>query len=140
MFFYWCILFKNSFSYIAANLGGILQAALSINGMLGGPTFAIFLLAYFNPWSEWIGLLSGYFFGLALSVWCYIGSTQYPPLPEFTKRLDTEISGCQGYPGSLIKGSFLVRMKFAVGANTKLENAPTLNILQLRIFSIRNFI
>lgn len=86
------------FSYIAANLGGILQAALSINGMLGGPTFAIFLLAYFNPWSEPIGVVVGYITGIAIAVWCYIGSTVYPPLPQFTKVLPTEVVGCEGKP------------------------------------------
>ena len=84
------------FSYVAANLGGILQAALSINGMLGGPTFGLFLLAFFNPWSESIGAIVGYIVGIATGVWCYIGSKTYPPLPEFTKALPTEIIGCEG--------------------------------------------
>lgn len=84
------------FSYVAANLGGVLQAALSINGMLGGPTFAMFILAYFNPWSESIGVITGYIAGISMGVWCYIGSTNYPPLPEFTKALSTEIIGCEG--------------------------------------------
>ena len=55
--------FLFSSRYVSASFGGILQASLSINGMLGGPPFALFLLAYFNPWSESIGLVSGYISG-----------------------------------------------------------------------------
>ena len=84
------------FSYVAANLGGILQAAMSINGMLGGPTTGMFLLAFFNPWSESIGVAIGYIVGIGMGVWCYIGSTVYPPYPEFIKELPTQIIGCQG--------------------------------------------
>ena len=76
--------------------GGILQAALSINGMLGGPTFAIFLLAFFNPWCESIGIWVGYLTGIGIGVWCYLGSTIYPVLPKYVKELPTEIVGCSG--------------------------------------------
>ena len=74
----------------------MLQAAFAIGGMLGGPVFAIFLMAFFNPWSEAIGVFVGYAVGNAIAIWCYIGSTQYPQLPKFTKALPTEISGCIG--------------------------------------------
>jgi len=46
--------------------------------MLGGPTLAVFLQAFFNPWSEAIGAIVGYVAGMGVSVWCYIGSTYYP--------------------------------------------------------------
>jgi len=85
-----------AFSYIAANLGGILQAALSINGMLGGPTLGMFLIAIFNPFIEKIGVIIGYLSGIAIAAWCYVGSTSYPPLRKFTKILPTIISGCEG--------------------------------------------
>ena len=74
----------------------MLQAAISITGMLGGPVFAIFVMAFFNPWSESIGVYVGYAVGNAMAIWCFIGSTNYPPLPKFTKILPTEISGCIG--------------------------------------------
>ena len=74
----------------------MLQAALSITGMLGGPLFAIFLMGFFNPWSEATGVFAGYVIGNVVSITCYLGSTKYAPLPEFTKPLASEISGCKG--------------------------------------------
>jgi len=74
----------------------MLQASLSITGILGGPVFAIFLLAFFNPWSETIGVFVGFILGNVIAWWCYIGSTIYPPLPEFTKALPTQTVGCKG--------------------------------------------
>jgi len=95
-----CLLFGLcciGFAYIAANLGGsMLQASVSIISIIAGPTFAIFLLAFFNPWSEAIGVFVGFGVGNAAALWFYIGSTQYPSLPQFTKLLPSEIIGCKG--------------------------------------------
>ena len=52
----------------------MLQVALSVTGILAGPVMAIFLLAFFNPWSETIGIFVGFILGNAAAVWCYIGS------------------------------------------------------------------
>ena len=86
----------SGFAYIASKLGGILQAATAINSMFGGPTFAVFILGFFFPWTEPIGVSIGYILGLANGIWVYLGSTQYPPYPEFTNELHTEIVGCKG--------------------------------------------
>ena len=48
-----------AFSYMAANLDGLFQSALSLSGLLSGPVFAIFLLGFFNPWAEAIGVIIG---------------------------------------------------------------------------------
>ena len=66
---------------------GILQAALSINGMLGGPTLAIFFMgALMPPVNKW-GAHIGWFVGASLAVWTYIGSQIYPPSGEQTRVL-----------------------------------------------------
>ena len=74
----------------------MLQACLSITGMLGGPLFAIFLMGFFNPWSEATGVFVGYVAGNVVSITCYIVSTINAPLPKYTKPLASEISGCKG--------------------------------------------
>ena len=75
-------------TYMVESLGdGILQAALSINGMLGGPTLAIFFMgALMPPVNKW-GAHIGWFFGASLAVWTYIGSQIYPPSGEQTRVL-----------------------------------------------------
>lgn len=71
-----------------------------MDGIFSGATLGIFLLGFFNPWSESIGTIVGYMIGLAASSWCYIGSSFYAPLPEFARPLPTEVIGCQGYNNS----------------------------------------
>ena len=48
-----------AFAYMADSLEGIFQSALSLSGLLAGPVFAIFLLGFFNPYTETIGVLIG---------------------------------------------------------------------------------
>ncbi|CAG5102523.1 Oidioi.mRNA.OKI2018_I69.chr1.g340.t1.cds [Oikopleura dioica] len=86
------------FAYIAANLGGVLQAALSVNGMMGGTSFAVFILGFFNPWAEEIGTIVGFLSGLGIAVWTYIGSTIYKTDPQWARITPQTISQCEGYP------------------------------------------
>jgi len=45
------------FAYMAASLrGGILEAALAIPAIVGGPTWGVFMLAVFFPFVEFIGV------------------------------------------------------------------------------------
>ena len=74
--------------------------------MFGGPTLAVFILGFFFPWSEPIGVTVGYILGLVNGLWVYVGSTQYPPLPEFTNELHTEIVGCVGLYIKIAKNLF----------------------------------
>jgi sodium-coupled monocarboxylate transporter 8/12 len=52
--------------------GGILEAALSINGIVGGATFAIFFLGVFVPFQDSIGASVGLISGVGISTWMYI--------------------------------------------------------------------
>jgi len=83
-----------AFAYIAANLGGVLQAAMSINSMLGGPTTALFVLSFFNPWVGPATAVVSYLAGIGMAVWVFVGSKIYPPRPEFSKQMHLEVSGC----------------------------------------------
>ncbi|XP_060947081.1 sodium-dependent multivitamin transporter-like [Limanda limanda] len=61
-------------AYLASLMGSVLQAALSIFGMVGGPLLGLFCLGIFFPWANSIGALVGLFTGLAMAFWIGIGS------------------------------------------------------------------
>ncbi|XP_040200251.1 sodium-coupled monocarboxylate transporter 1-like [Rana temporaria] len=79
---------------LASLMGGLLQAALSIFGMVGGPLLGLFSLGIIFPFANSIGALSGLLVGFTISLWVGIGSQIYPPLPisSLPKFLSTE--GC----------------------------------------------
>lgn len=61
-------------AYIASLMGSVLQAALSIFGMVGGPLLGIFCLGVFFPWANSVGAVAGLVAGLAMAFWVGIGS------------------------------------------------------------------
>ncbi|KAF7654472.1 hypothetical protein LDENG_00069020 [Lucifuga dentata] len=75
-------------AYLASVMGSVLQAALSIFGMVGGPLLGLFCLGMFFPWANSIGAVVGLVAGLAMAFWIGIGSfvmristsTPVPPL------------------------------------------------------------
>ena len=57
-------------SYIAASAGeGLLQAALSLFGILGGPNMAVFFLGAMVPFAEPIGIFIADILGGAAALW-----------------------------------------------------------------------
>ncbi|NWI81357.1 SC5A8 protein, partial [Dryoscopus gambensis] len=72
---------------LASLLGALLQAALSIFGMVGGPLLGLFALGILCSFANGIGAFVGLVSGFAISLWVGIGSQIYPPLPERTKPL-----------------------------------------------------
>ena len=83
--------------FSADNLGGILEAALSLNGIVGGATFAIFALGILAPFVESIGATVGLFTGVGVCTWMYIGRNVLP-LPteilEKSKPLPVSTESC----------------------------------------------
>uniref|UniRef100_A0A8B9JNL2 Sodium-dependent multivitamin transporter n=1 Tax=Astyanax mexicanus TaxID=7994 RepID=A0A8B9JNL2_ASTMX len=77
-------------AYIASLMGSVLQAALSIFGMVGGPLLGIFCLGMFFPCANSIGALTGLVAGLVMAFWVGIGSfvarmqTSGLPVPDTT--------------------------------------------------------
>uniref|UniRef100_A0A8C8SVP6 Solute carrier family 5 member 8 n=1 Tax=Pelusios castaneus TaxID=367368 RepID=A0A8C8SVP6_9SAUR len=79
---------------LASLLGGLLQAALSIFGMVGGPLLGLFSLGILSPVANPIGAFVGLIGGFTVSLWVGIGAQIYPPLPERTMPLNLTTAGC----------------------------------------------
>ncbi|XP_069461683.1 sodium-dependent multivitamin transporter [Ambystoma mexicanum] len=61
-------------AYISSIMGSVLQAALSIFGMVGGPLLGLFCLGMFFPCANSTGAISGLVAGLIMAFWIGIGS------------------------------------------------------------------
>uniref|UniRef100_A0A8B9DXX6 Solute carrier family 5 member 8 n=1 Tax=Anser cygnoides TaxID=8845 RepID=A0A8B9DXX6_ANSCY len=79
---------------LASLLGALLQAALSIFGMVGGPLLGLFALGILCSFANGIGAFVGLVTGFVVSLWVGIGSQIYPPLPERTLPLPLSTAGC----------------------------------------------
>ncbi|XP_006914616.1 sodium-coupled monocarboxylate transporter 1 [Pteropus alecto] len=79
---------------LASLMGGVLQAALSIFGIVGGPLLGLFALGILIPFANSTGALTGLLAGFVVSLWVGIGAQLYPPLPERSMPLSLETYGC----------------------------------------------
>ncbi|XP_070784706.1 sodium-coupled monocarboxylate transporter 1-like [Enoplosus armatus] len=79
---------------LASLMGGILQAAISIFGIIGGPLLGLFTLGILCPFANSKGALSGLVSGLVLSLWVGIGAQVYPPPSEMSRPLSLTTEGC----------------------------------------------
>ncbi|XP_062852348.1 sodium-coupled monocarboxylate transporter 1 [Trichomycterus rosablanca] len=78
----------------ASMMGGLLQAAISIVGTIGGPLLGLFSLGILFPFVNAKGGLTGLISGLVMSLWVCIGAQIYHPLPESTRPLSLKTHGC----------------------------------------------
>ncbi|XP_051890725.1 sodium-coupled monocarboxylate transporter 1 [Pristis pectinata] len=79
---------------LSSLMGSVLQAALTIFGIIGGPLLGFFLLGMLFPWANSVGAISGLVVSFVLTLWVGIGGQIYPPLPEKTVPLPLSIEGC----------------------------------------------
>ncbi|KAM7057189.1 sodium-coupled monocarboxylate transporter 1 [Acridotheres tristis] len=86
---------------VASLLGALLQAALSIFGMVGGPLLGLFALGILCSFANGIGAFVGLVSGFVISLWVGIGAQIYPPLPERTKPLYLSTAGCNISTGNI---------------------------------------
>ncbi|XP_013802777.1 sodium-coupled monocarboxylate transporter 1 [Apteryx mantelli] len=79
---------------LASVMGALLQAALSIFGMVGGPLLGLFALGILCSFANGMGAFVGLVSGFAISLWVGIGAQIYPPLPARTIPLSLSTAGC----------------------------------------------
>uniref|UniRef100_A0A8C4I7F5 Solute carrier family 5 member 8, like n=1 Tax=Dicentrarchus labrax TaxID=13489 RepID=A0A8C4I7F5_DICLA len=84
---------------IASLMESILQAALSIFGMISGPLLGLYLLGMLFRTPNSIGGLVGMIIGLVLTLWVGIGGQIYPPTAEKTNPLPLSTVGCNSTTG-----------------------------------------
>merc|ERR1719322_628963 len=83
--------------FLVKYLPGVLEAALGIFGIVGGPVLGAFTLGMFIPWTNSWGAFSGTFVSLILTMWIGFGSTVAKnfgcPTASAEKKYTT-IEGC----------------------------------------------
>ncbi|XP_034388310.1 sodium-coupled monocarboxylate transporter 1 [Cyclopterus lumpus] len=84
---------------VASVLGNVLQAALSIFGMISGPLLGLYLLGMLFRTSNSIGGLVGMIVGLVLTLWVGVGGLIFPPTDEKTNPLQVSTVGCNSTMG-----------------------------------------
>ncbi|XP_078540337.1 sodium-coupled monocarboxylate transporter 2-like isoform X2 [Lissotriton helveticus] len=99
-----CVLFGvlcTTMAVVASFMGGVVQAALSIHGMCGGPMLGLFTLGIVFPWTNWKGALGGLLTGITLAFWVAIGAFIYPAPVTKSLPLDLDTDGCQVFNESM---------------------------------------
>lgn len=76
-------------AFLARYLGGVLQAALTIFGVVGGPMLGLFTLGMFTESANQKGAIAGLITSLAFSLWIGFGQPK-PAVPT----LPVDVSGC----------------------------------------------
>ncbi|XP_037080770.1 sodium-coupled monocarboxylate transporter 1-like [Pollicipes pollicipes] len=89
-------------AFMVSQLGGVLQAALAINGALSGPILGVFCLGIFVPFSNGKGAVVGMLTAGAISTWVVFGAYGSGKRPE---PLPTSIAGCTGNMTSLVSST-----------------------------------
>ncbi|XP_041071612.1 sodium-coupled monocarboxylate transporter 1-like [Carcharodon carcharias] len=79
---------------LASLMGSLLQAALSVFGVVGGPVLGLFTLGILFPWANCTGGIVGLITGFVFALWIGIGSQMHPPSLEVTKSLNLSIAAC----------------------------------------------
>ncbi|CAN0374724.1 unnamed protein product [Lampetra fluviatilis] len=80
---------------LASVMGSLLQAALSIFGMMGGPLLGLYTLGMVFPYANSSGALVGLALGFGLSLWLGVGAQIYPPRADRTMPLALSTAGCR---------------------------------------------
>ncbi len=80
-------------TYAVSYLGSILNAALSLFGVLSGPIMGIFFLGFFFPQANRHGGLIGFFASLFLQFWIFLGA-QITKNQRKSERLPLSVAEC----------------------------------------------
>ncbi|KAG9281038.1 sodium-coupled monocarboxylate transporter 2 [Astyanax mexicanus] len=92
-----CVVFGvacTSMAVTASYMGAIVQAALSIHGMCGGPMLGVFSLGILFPFTNSKGAIGGLLLGITLAFWAAVGAFIYPASPNYTNPLSLSTENC----------------------------------------------
>lgn len=81
-------------AYLAQFLGGILEAALILFGVVGGPLLGLFTLGMCTEVANQSGVIPALFIGIGLSTW--LG---FAPKPPADRQLEFSTEGCSEFGG-----------------------------------------
>ncbi len=72
----------------------VLKTAISVNGVLGGPSLGLFLLGMTCKYADTETGLIAYLLGNAVGIWIVIGANLHPPGPEFKNIMPSSTEAC----------------------------------------------
>ncbi|UJR08029.1 hypothetical protein I4U23_012306 [Adineta vaga] len=81
-------------TYVVSYLGSLINAALSLSGILSAPIMGVFLLGFFFPRANRRGALIGFFTGLSFVMWIFIGA-QLTKNQRINLQLPLSVEGCK---------------------------------------------
>ncbi|CAK6949750.1 sodium-coupled monocarboxylate transporter 1-like [Scomber scombrus] len=79
---------------LSSVMGGMMQTAVSISGLIGGPLLGLFILGILCPFANSKGGLSGLVSGLVVSMCVGVVAVISPPPPSMTRPLPLTTEGC----------------------------------------------
>ncbi|CAF1498513.1 unnamed protein product, partial [Rotaria sordida] len=88
-------------TYVVSHLGSILNATLSLFGVLEGPNMGVFVLGFLFPQANRRGALVGFFSSLALQLWMFLGA-QITQNQMESDSLPLSIANCSGTMNSTL--------------------------------------
>lgn len=80
-------------TYVVSYLGSVLNAALSLFGVLSGPIMGAFFLGFFFPQANRRGALVGFLVSISLQLWIFLGA-QITKNQMISESLPRSINGC----------------------------------------------
>ncbi|CAH4035513.1 unnamed protein product [Pieris brassicae] len=83
-------------AFLAQYLGGVLQAALTIFGAVGGPLFGVFTLGMFTTYATEMGTSVALISGLSMTLWTSFGGPRPSPV-----KLPLNVDGCTNFTAPL---------------------------------------
>uniref|UniRef100_A0A8C4Q7K1 Solute carrier family 5 member 6a n=1 Tax=Eptatretus burgeri TaxID=7764 RepID=A0A8C4Q7K1_EPTBU len=104
-------------AYLASQMGSIMEAALSIFGIVGGPLLGLFCLGMFFPCATPQGAIVGLFVGLAMAFWLGIGRLLIMPVRTPASALVSLPKACQDASSTPIAGPLLTSPSLLFSSN-----------------------